>query len=263
MQRYRIIVEYDGGPYVGWQRQAEGRSVQGELEAALERLTGARTAIRGAGRTDAGVHAIGQVAHFDLERNVETDTIRDGLNAHLRDQPIAVLGAAAAEPDFDARFSATARHYAYRILDRRAPPAVDRGRVWHVTRPLDPDAMRAGAAALIGRHDFTSFRAAECQAKSPVKTLDRFELVRDGEELRIAASARSFLHSQVRSMVGTLVKVGTGSWPPGRVREILEARDRAECGPLAPPHGLYLMAVEYSGERAIAPADRESEDLPA
>ena len=259
MQRYRIIVEYDGSPFVGWQRQAEGRSVQGEIEAALTRLTGEAATLRGAGRTDAGVHALGQVAHFDLAKDVETDTIRDGLNAHLRGFPIAVLAASPVGADFDARFSATGRHYAYRILNRRSPPALDAGRVWQVARPIDSDAMQRGATALVGYHDFTTFRAAECQAKSPVKTLDRLVVSRDGDAVRVEASARSFLHSQVRSMVGTLVKVGIGAWPVGQVAAALSARDRSACGPLAPPHGLYLIAVDYG---AKPPADEAEDDEP-
>lgn len=256
MQRYRIVVEYDGSPFVGWQRQAEGRSVQGEIEAALTRLTGEAPVLRGAGRTDAGVHALGQVAHFDLARDVETDTIRDGLNAHLRGLPIAVLAASMVGADFDARFSATGRHYAYRILNRRSPPALEAGRVWQVARPIDVDAMQSGATALVGHHDFTTFRAAECQAKSPVKTLDRLVVSRDGDVVRVEASARSFLHSQVRSMVGTLVKVGIGAWPVDQVVAALAARDRSACGPLAPPHGLYLVAVDYGAK----PVADEAED---
>jgi tRNA pseudouridine38-40 synthase len=245
MSRFKITIEYDGSPYLGWQRQAEGRTVQGVVEEAIRRLSGETVTIRGAGRTDTGVHAYGQVAHFDLMSGFDADTIRDGLNAHLKLEPIVVIAAAAASADFDARLSATARHYHYRILNRRSPPAVDRGRVWHMPQPLDLVAMRLGAAALVGNHDFTTFRSAECQAKTPVKTLDRLDVERYGEEICIEASARSFLHSQVRSMVGTLVKVGTGAWPAERVAEALEARDRAECGPLAPPHGLYLVAVDY------------------
>jgi tRNA pseudouridine38-40 synthase len=245
MSRFKITIEYDGSPYLGWQRQAEGRTVQGAIEEAIRRLAGEAVTLRGAGRTDTGVHAYGQVAHFDLMSGLDADTIRNGINAYLRPEPIVVLAAASVSADFDARLSATARHYRYRILNRRSPPAVDRGRVWHVPQPLDVTAMRLGAAALVGHHDFTTFRSADCQAKSPVKTLDRLDVERHGEEIRFEASARSFLHSQVRSMVGTLVKVGTGAWPVERVAAALEARDRAECGPLAPPHGLYLVAVDY------------------
>ncbi len=246
MSRFKITIEYDGTDYVGWQRQANGRSVQGEIEAALTRLTGEAPSVNGAGRTDKGVHALGQVAHFDLsESRLSTDTIRDGLNAHLRDETIVILDVAAVADEFDARFSATARHYRYRILNRRVPPAIDRNRVWHVPRPLDIDPMREGAKALIGHHDFTTFRSADCQAKSPMKTLDRLELTGDGDEIVVEASARSFLHSQVRSMVGTLARVGSGAWPVERVAEVLEARDRAACGALAPPCGLYLLSVDY------------------
>ena len=246
MPRYRLTIEYDGGPFVGWQRQASGLSIQEALETALAGLTGEAAAVRGAGRTDAGVHALGQVAHFDLARRWPIDRLRDGLNAHLRPRPIAVLSAETTDPAFDARFSATRRTYLYRILNRRAPPAVERGRVWLVTAKLDLSAMAAAARQLIGRHDFTTFRASECQASSPVRTLDRLEVSCDGEEVAIIAEARSFLHSQVRSMVGTLAKVGTGAWPVERVGVALAARDRAACGPLAPPQGLYLVAVSYA-----------------
>lgn len=245
MSRFKITIEYDGTGYVGWQRQAEGRSIQSAIESALTGLSGETPTVGGAGRTDAGVHALGQVGHFDLDRDFDADTIRDGLNAHLRDDTIVIREAARVMADFDARFSATARHYRYRILNRRAPPALDRGRVWHVPAPIAVEAMQEGAKALVGNHDFTTFRSAECQAKSPVKTLDRLEIARQGEDIVIEASARSFLHSQVRSMVGTLARVGTGAWAPEQVAEVLEARDRAACGPLAPPHGLYLTAVDY------------------
>jgi tRNA pseudouridine38-40 synthase len=245
MSRFKITIEYDGGPYAGWQRQADSPSVQRAIEEAIERLSGEAATLHGAGRTDAGVHALGQVAHFDLAAGMEPDTIRDGLNAHLKSESIVVVAAALAAADFDARFSATARHYCYQILNRRAPAAVERRHVWHVPQRLDPGAMEDGAAALVGNHDFTTFRSSECQAKSPVKTLDRLDIEADGDNILVRASARSFLHSQVRSMVGTLVKVGTGAWPAGRVGEALEARDRAACGPLAPPHGLYLVAVDY------------------
>lgn len=245
MNRYRITVEYDGRPYAGWQRQSNAVSVQGEIETALKKLTGETATIGGAGRTDAGVHASGQIAHFDLEREWRAGTIRDGLNAHLREQPIIILEAEQVDRTFDSRFSATARHYSYRVLNRRSPPAIDRWRVWHVPRPVDIEAMRAGAKALIGRHDFTTFRSSDCQAKSPVKNLDRLDITQNGEDIAFVVSARSFLHSQVRSMVGTLVKVGTGAWPVSRVGEVLAARDRTACGPLAPPFGLYLVRVDY------------------
>jgi len=245
MPRYRIVIEYDGGPFVGWQRQANGPSVQQALEEAVRAFSGENVVVKGAGRTDAGVHALGQVAHFDLERERGTDTIRDAVNAHLRPQPITVISAEEAAADFDARFSAKRRHYLYRISDRRAPPALDRGRVWWVMQPLAADAMHEAAQALIGQHDFTTFRSAECQAKSPVKTLDRLDVSRDGNEVIVRADARSFLHNQVRSMVGALKKVGEGKWPVGAVGEALEARDRSRSGPVAPPDGLYLVAVDY------------------
>ena len=245
MPRYRITVEYDGGDYAGWQRQENGPSIQSALEEAIFRLSGERSTVTGAGRTDAGVHARGQVAHFDLAREFPPSTIRDALNAHLRPQPVAVLDAVLAAPEFHARFSAIARSYEYRLLCRRAPPALDAGRVWHVGRRLDAAAMQAGARCLIGQHDFTTFRAAECQAKSPVKTLDVFEVRTQGSEILCVARARSFLHHQVRSMVGTLKTIGEGKFPPDHVARILEAKDRTACGPVAPPDGLTLVAVEY------------------
>lgn len=245
MPRFRITVEYDGSGYAGWQRQDNGPSIQAALEEAVFRLSGERANVTGAGRTDAGVHARGQVAHFDLSRDFLPDTVRDALNAHLRPQPVSVLAATIAAPDFHARFSAIGRSYEYRILCRRAPPALDAGRVWHIGRPLDRAAMQAGARFLIGQHDFTTFRAAECQAKSPVKTLDVLEVREDGSELRLFARARSFLHHQVRSMAGTLKQIGEGKFPPEHVGKILAARDRAACGPVAPPDGLTLLDVQY------------------
>ncbi len=245
MPRYRLTLEYDGGPFAGWQRQDNGPSVQGALEEAIFKLSGESVTVTGAGRTDAGVHAFGQVAHFDLAKEFPPDTIRDALNHHLRPAPIAVLDAAVATEDFHARFSATARHYLYRILCRRSPPALERGRVWHIVRELDAEAMHAAAQTLIGQHDFTTFRAAECQAKSPLKTLDRLDVARAGEEIHINASARSFLHHQVRSMAGTLKLVGEGKWKPREVASALAAKDRARCGPVAPPEGLYLVRADY------------------
>jgi len=247
MPRFRIDIEYDGGPYAGWQRQAGQHSVQEAIEKAITAFSGEEVTIRGAGRTDAGVHALGQVAHFDLSREWKPDTVRDAVNAHLgmAGETISILAAAAVADDFDARFSAKARHYLYRILNRRSPPALDRGKVWHVTKRLDAEAMHKAAQRLVGKHDFTTFRSVQCQAKSPVKTLDKLEVSRLGEEIEIRASARSFLHNQVRSLVGTLKKVGEGSWTAADVQAALEARDRAACGPVAPPEGLYLVRVDY------------------
>lgn len=243
--RYRLTLEYDGAPFFGWQRQDNGPSVQGALEEAIEKLSGERVTVNGAGRTDAGVHALGQVAHFDLEKQFSPDAIRDALNFHLRPAPIAVLAAAAVRDDFHARFSAVGRHYLYRILDRRSPPALERGKVWHIAHALNADAMDEAAQMLVGSHDFTTFRAAECQAKSPVKTLDRLSVRRAGDEIHIEASARSFLHRQIRSFTGTLKLVGEGKWQPRDVAAALAARDRARCGPVAPPDGLYLVRVDY------------------
>jgi len=245
MARYRLTLEYDGRDLVGWQRQENGPSVQGALEDAIAQLSGERVTVHGAGRTDAGVHALGQVAHFDLVKEFAPDRVRDALNHHLRPAAIAVLEAAYAAPDFHARFSATARHYLYRILVRRAPPVLERGRVWHVVHPLDAEAMDRAAQALVGQHDFTTFRAAECQAKSPLKTLDRLSVRRAADEIHIEASARSFLHNQVRSMVGSLKLVGEGRWRAQDLADALAARDRARCGPVAPPDGLYLVRMDY------------------
>ncbi len=245
MPRYKLTIEYDGRPYVGWQRQENGRSVQQAIEEAVAGFSGETVTVKGAGRTDSGVHALGQVAHIDLTRDWPADTVRDALNAHLRAETVAILVAEAVAGDFDARFSAVKRHYLYRLLDRRAPPVIDRGRVWWVGQRLDHEAMHAAAQALVGKHDFTTFRASECQAKSPVKTLDRLAVSRAGDEIVVVAEARSFLHNQVRSMVGTLKKVGDGKWPIAAVGEALEAADRTRSGPVAPPDGLYLVAVDY------------------
>jgi tRNA pseudouridine38-40 synthase len=245
MPRYRLTLEYAGGEFVGWQRQDNGPSVQGVLEDAIEKLSGERVTVTGAGRTDAGVHALGQVAHFDLVKDFAADRVRDALNFHVRPDAVSVLDAAVAAPDFHARFSATARHYLYRILIRRPPPVLEAGRVWHVVHPLDAEAMHHAAQALVGRHDFTTFRAAECQANSPVKTLDVLSVHRAADEIHIAASARSFLHHQVRSMVGSLKLVGEGKWRASDLADALAARDRARCGPVAPPDGLYLVKVDY------------------
>jgi tRNA pseudouridine38-40 synthase len=245
MPRYKLVIEYDGASFVGWQVQENGLSVQAVLTAAIAAFTGETVAVQGAGRTDAGVHATGQVAHVDLAKDWDTDTVRDAVNAHLRPHPVGVLAAETVAPDFDARFSAVKRHYLYRIVNRRADLALDRGHAWRIGRPLDAAAMHVAAQRLVGRHDFTTFRAAECQAKSPVKTLERLDVARDGEEIRIHASARSFLHTQVRSMVGSLAQVGEGRWSADDLARALAARDRAACGPVAPPDGLYLVRVDY------------------
>ena len=245
MPRYKVIVEYDGTPFAGWQIQANGPSIQGELARAIEGLSGERAVPRGAGRTDAGVHARGQVAHFDLERDYPPETVRDALNFHLRPAPIAVLGCDIVTEAFDARFSAKARHYLYRIVNRRARLALDLGQAWQVPVPLDASAMQEAAQHLIGRHDFTAFRSAQCQAKSPLRTLDRLDVMRNGEDVLIAASARSFLHHQVRSMAGSLKLVGEGKWRPADLRHVLESRNRTACGAVAPACGLYFMKVDY------------------
>ncbi len=245
MPRYRLTIEYCGTGLVGWQRQANGLSVQEALETALHRFCGDTVRVFGAGRTDAGVHALAQIAHVDLAREAAPDTIRNAVNHHLRPHAISVLAVEPVAADFDARLSAIGRHYLYRILCRRAPPALERGRVWHIAPPLDLAAMRDGARHLVGHHDFTTFRDSLCQAKSPVKTLDALDLARVGEEIHIAARARSFLHHQVRNMVGTLKLVGLGRWKPDDVARALAARDRRAGGPTAPADGLALIAVRY------------------
>jgi tRNA pseudouridine38-40 synthase len=243
--RWKLTIEYDGGPFMGWQRQDHGPSVQQALEEALERMTGERATVTAAGRTDAGVHALAMSAHVDIAREVTPHRLREGLNALVRPQPVSVLEVAAVADDWHARFSCLGRRYRYRILSRRAPPALDSGRVWHIAVPLDSEAMRAGAARMIGRHDFTTFRSAHCQSDSPVKTLDRLDVDRVGDEIHIEAAARSFLHHQVRSMVGCLALVGRGQWRPDDIGEALEARDRAALGFNAPPQGLYFVEAIY------------------
>lgn len=245
MQRWKLTIEYDGRPFVGWQRQDNGMSVQQALEEAAQRLSGEEVRLHASGRTDAGVHALGQVAHIDLEKPFAPDRVRDGLNFHLRPWPVAVLSAEPVGEDFHARFACAGRSYVYRIVNRRAPLALDSGRAWQVRRPLDADAMHAAAQVLVGRHDFTTFRAALCQANSPVKTLDRLEVAREGDEVRVFAAARSFLHHQVRNMVGTLELVGAGKWTVADVSRALEARARARGGPTAPPDGLYFLEARY------------------
>jgi len=245
MPRYKLILEYDGTGLVGWQRQANGLSVQEILEIAAERFCGKQLRVHGAGRTDAGVHALAQAAHLDLPKESPTDVIRNALNQHVKPHAVSIIAVERVADNFDARRSARGRIYRYRILNRRAPASIERGRVWHVGPPLDVEAMREGATLLLGKHDFTSFRDSECQAKSPVKTLDMLDVTRVGDEVQIEARARSFLHHQVRNMVGSLKLVGAGKWRAQRIGEALEARDRRAGGPTAPPEGLYLVEVVY------------------
>jgi tRNA pseudouridine38-40 synthase len=248
MARYKLTLEYDGTPFSGWQRQDNGPSVQESLERAAAALDEAPVTVYGAGRTDSGVHALGQVAHIDLVKDLAPDKVRDALNYHLKPDPVAVLDAEPVPETFHARFSATKRHYLYRMIDRRPPLTLDRGQVWRVPRPLDAGAMHHAAQALLGQHDFTTFRDAQCQADSPVKTLDAISVSRYGEEVQLTCSARSFLHRQVRSMVGSLVEVGVGKWSARDFKAALDAADRSRCGPVAPPDGLYLVAVDYPPE---------------
>ena len=245
MTRWRLTIEYDGGPFMGWQRQEHGPSVQQTLEEALQRMTGEPAQFIAAGRTDAGVHALAMSTHADVQCTLTAHRLREGLNALVRPQPISVIAVEPVEDDWHARFSCIGRRYLYRILNRRAPPALDSGRVWHVAVPLEVEAMREGAAHLVGRHDFTTFRSAQCQSDSPVKTLDALEVSRAGEEIHVRAAARSFLHHQVRSMVGCLAMVGRGQWRPDDMGKALEARDRAALGFNAPPHGLYFVEAIY------------------
>ncbi len=245
MPRYKLTIEYCGTGLVGWQRQAKGLSVQEALETAIHDFCGAAVTVFGAGRTDAGVHALAQIAHVDLPRDNAPEVIRGAVNHHLRPHRVSVLAVEQVSQEFDARHSATARHYLYRILNRRAPPALEMGRVWHVAAPLDLAAMRAGARHLVGHHDFSTFRDSLCQAKSPVKTLDALDLSAEGEEIHIRARARSFLHHQVRNMAGTLKLVGLGRWQPADVAAALAARDRRAGGPTAPAAGLALVLVRY------------------
>jgi tRNA pseudouridine38-40 synthase len=245
MPRYKLILEYDGTPFSGWQRQAGAPSVQQVVEEAISKMSGETVTIQAAGRTDSGVHALGQVASFDLGREWDPFRIREALNFHTKPYPVAIVDCAAVPDEFEARFSATSRHYEYRILNRRGRPALDEHRVWHCPMTLDAEPMHEAAQLILGKHDFTTFRAAECQAKSPLKTLDRLDVSREGETIVVRTSARSFLHSQVRSMVGSLKLVGEGKWSPRQFRAALDAADRSRCGPLAPPDGLFLVRVDY------------------
>jgi tRNA pseudouridine38-40 synthase len=245
MPRFKLTIEYDGAPFSGWQFQADELSVQGVLEKAVATLNGSPETVHGAGRTDAGVHALGQVAHVDLAKDWDTFKLRNALNAQVRPHPIAVLQAEEVAQDFHSRFSATRRHYLFRILNRRSPPALDKGKVWWLPMDLDSDAMHEAAQQLVGKHDFTTFRAAACQAQSPVKTLDRMDVARYGELIEIRCDARSFLHNQVRSMVGSMKLVGEGKWRARDLKAALDAHDRARCGPVSPPDGLYLLKVDY------------------
>jgi len=254
MPRYRMTIEYDGSPFVGWQRQDNGPSVQAAIEAAVARCSGETVGAVAAGRTDAGVHARGQVIHIDLAKPWDAFRLSEAVNHHLKPDPIAVLEAAVVGEDFHARFSATERRYLYRIANRRAPLTVDRGRAWQVQPPLDASAMDAAAQRLVGRHDFSTFRASLCQAASPVKTLSRLDVTRDGDAVLVHAAAPSFLHHQVRNLVGTLLPVGLGKWTADDVAAALAARDRACGGETAPAHGLYLMEVRYDPKTEAAPS---------
>lgn len=245
MTRYKLTIEYDGAPYMGWQRQKDQPSVQGELERAATAIDGVKVDVFGAGRTDSGVHALAQMAHLDLVKDLRADKVRDAMNFHLADEPITVLDAEAAHDDFNARFDATEREYLYRMIDRRPKLALDRGRVWRLPVQLDPDAMHVAAQVLVGQHDFTTFRDKQCQAHSPAKTLSELSVSRAGTEIYIRAKARSFLHKQIRSITGTLAEVGMGKMTVSDVRDALAACDRTQCGPVAPPDGLYLVKVSY------------------
>lgn len=251
MPRFALLIDYDGAPFHGWQRQKEDlSSVQSCIETALSRLEPGPHKIHGAGRTDRGVHALGQVASVDLARDWDPFRLMEALNFYMKPLPVAIISLARVADDFHARFSAIERHYVFRLVTRRAPMTHDEGRVWHMRHNLDLSAMQDGARHLVGLHDFTTFRATMCQAKSPVKALDGLDVqaheYHGGTEYRFSLRSRSFLHNQVRSIVGTLERVGAGAWPPARVREALEAKDRRACGPVCPPHGLYLYAVRYS-----------------
>ncbi|MDB5555510.1 MAG: tRNA pseudouridine(38,39,40) synthase TruA [Rhizobium sp.] len=262
MPRFRMLVEYDGTPYVGWQRQDNGHSVQGAIEKAIHSMTGEWISLRAAGRTDAGVHAYGQVCHVDLSREWKGQTLANGINAYLvaENEKVAIREAEAVPETFDARFSATKRHYLYRIISRPAPIAIEAMRAWHIKKPLDHEAMHAAAQMLVGYHDFTTFRSVRCQARNPARTMDRVDVSRTGELVEIRASAQSFLHNQIRSFAGTLKMVGEGKWTPQDVKDALEAKDRTRCGPVAPPHGLYFMKVDYGDTSQLLRYDPDEED---
>lgn len=245
MARFKLTIEYDGGPFQGWQRQDHAPTVQGELETAAARLNGNATTVYGSGRTDSGVHALAQIAHVDFDKTLRSDQVRDALNFHLKENPISVLAAEEVDNEFHARFDAVERRYLYRVVDRRPRLALDRGRVWRIPVRLDADAMHEAAQVLVGKHDFTTFRDGQCQAKSPIRTLDEVNVLRAGDEIHLTFRARSFLHKQVRSFTGSLVEVGMGKWDTEDMQAALDARDRTECGPVAAPDGLYLVQVIY------------------
>ncbi len=245
MPRYKLTIEYDGAPYMGWQWQDHGPSVQGVLQAAAEKINGAPVKVYGSGRTDSGVHALGQAAHMDLAKDIRADKLRDAMNFHMSKDPVTVLDAEIMPDEFHARFDAVERQYLYRLIDRRMKLSLDKGRLWRIPVNLDADAMHAAAQVLVGEHDFSTFRDTKCQSKSPVKTIDEITILRAGAEIHCHFRARSFLHKQVRSIIGSLAEVGTGKWNTADMREVLEAKDRTECGPVAPPDGLYLMRVKF------------------
>ena len=248
MQRYRLLIEYDGRPFCGWQRQLDDVTVQGELEKAFFKFSGEVAHIQGAGRTDSGVHARGQVAHIDLEKSRDPDKVQGAVNQHLQSLPVSILKVEEVGQDFHARFSALCRHYVYRIINRRGPLTIESGFAWHMKRKLDAAKMAEAAKAFVGTHDFSTFRDAECQAENPVRTLERFDVIQTGDAIECHVSAQSFLHRQVRSMVGSLENVGSGKWSAKQLNDALEARDRKACGPVAPPDGLFLMQVDYPGD---------------
>lgn len=258
MPRYHLTIEFDGTNYVGWQRQDNGPSIQGDIEAAGRKLAGAPTPVYGAGRTDSGVHGLGMVAHIDVPKAFPADTIRDGLNAHLRPAPIAILRAQAVTADFHARFSCFARHYEYRILNRRPPPTLEHNQVWPMGPPLDVAAMDQAAQCLVGKHDFTTFRSVQCQAESPIKTLSTIAVTREADRVIVRISAPSFLHNQVRSIVGSLAQIGMGRWPQAGLKAALDAKNRARCGPVAPAAGLYFVKADYPPALLGASADPDA-----